>query len=96
MTPAKSPQVQGLPTGSGATKQMPADVEHFELACATFVNGAGVERATGSGTVPPLSSTDARPRPASARSEANAIRMNRISILAPSLKGPLEIIRITP
>jgi hypothetical protein len=66
---------------------MPADVRHFELAWASFVNGAGVERAagvkraTGSGTVGPRRSTEARPTPATSR-EAEARRMSRISIRA--------------
>jgi len=46
ITPEKSPQRHGLPTGSGSTKQIPAEVEHFELACVTLICGIGVAGTT--------------------------------------------------
>jgi hypothetical protein len=72
MTPEKLPQRQGLPTGSGGTKQMPDGVEHFELACTTwsdaggFGSGAALSMGRSAGVGGPMAATASPAQPATA------------------------------
>lgn len=83
MTPEKLPQLQGLPTGSGGTKHIPAEVEHLELAWDMRVRGAagfGANRSEGwctPGT--DASSTEARPTPARATTGKATRKMGRMA-----------------
>ena len=83
MTPEKSPQRQGLPTGSGGTKQMPDEVEHFELACANRRGKGDGRSATGvvfstggsAGGGRPIAATARPAQPATAIMPKRASRM---------------------
>jgi hypothetical protein len=83
MTPENSPQLHGLPSGSGSTKQIPAEVEHLELACATLLYGAGsagASRTEGNAAAGGVRAfTVTSPSPASAKRGSEIVRMRRMS-----------------